>query len=435
MDVWSRATLRSLFWPGGLLLAAAATLLQTRLVTPSPSAVNLFYSVAFAAGLLLAWRFHSSRVFFALLVLLLAERAVEFFSAGRMPAAGPGRLAFEAVCFLLPLNFILLALARERGFSLATVVPRALVLFVESVAVAVLCRPGQVAGHSPALPRGTIPPIPQTTQAAFVVAVLVLLARFLIFRKPVESAFLWALSATFLALRRGAVGLLSTAYLAISAVILAVSIVETSYFMAYHDELTGLPGRRAFNGAILRLEAPYAVAIVDIDHFKRFNDTYGHDVGDEVLRMVASQLARVSGGGQAYRCGGEEFAVLFPGKSSRETMDHLESLRAAIAVSTFRIRGADRRRVPRGPERRSQRGRGRAQAGRTIRELAYGSRALDLSVTVSIGVADPSTTNRDLDRVIQAADKALYRAKAAGRNRVESAASPRGKTKAARSIA
>jgi len=62
--------------------------------------------------------------------------------------------------------------------------------------------------------------------------------------------------------------------------------VETSYLLAYHDELTALPSRRAFHEALLRLQPPYSIAMVDIDHFKRCNDTYGHDTGDEVLRLV-----------------------------------------------------------------------------------------------------------------------------------------------------
>ena len=119
----------------------------------------------------------------------------------------------------------------------------------------------------------------------------------------------------------------ATAYLATAGLILVSSIIENTYFLAYHDELTSLPARRAFNDALLRLEEPYAVAVVDIDHFKSFNDTYGHDTGDQVLRLVAAKLAGVTGGGRAYRVGGEEFSILFPGKSAKEAMPHLELLR------------------------------------------------------------------------------------------------------------
>ncbi len=142
-------------------------------------------------------------------------------------------------------------------------------------------------------------------------------------------------------------------YSATAVCILAVSIIENSYLLAYHDELTTLPSRRAFNDALLRLQEPYSIAVVDIDHFKQFNDTYGHDTGDQVLRLVASNLSRVTGGGTAYRCGGEEFTILFPGKTTPEVVEHLERLRTTIESSEFQMRGVDRRQTRRGPERRN----------------------------------------------------------------------------------
>ena len=136
--------------------------------------------------------------------------------------------------------------------------------------------------------------------------------------------------------------------------ILISSIIENSYFLAYHDELTTLPARRAFNDALFHLEEPYAVAVVDIDHFKKFNDTYGHETGDQVLRMVAGKLAGVTGGGRAYRVGGEEFSILFPGKTAKDVMPHLELLRSVIEVATFRVRGSEERRSAiRGPRARA----------------------------------------------------------------------------------
>jgi diguanylate cyclase (GGDEF)-like protein len=141
--------------------------------------------------------------------------------------------------------------------------------------------------------------------------------------------------------------------------------------------------------------------MVDIDHFKRFNDRYGHEVGDQVLRMVASRLERVSGGGKAYRYGGEEFAVVFPGQSAADVMPHLESLRRAVEATCFVLRGRDRpRKKPAQPKRPS------------------GPRNAVL-VTVSIGVADRGEKRRRRGDVIKAADKALYRAKNAGRNQVK----------------
>jgi diguanylate cyclase (GGDEF)-like protein len=140
--------------------------------------------------------------------------------------------------------------------------------------------------------------------------------------------------------------------------------------------------------------------MVDVDHFKQFNDRYGHDVGDQVLRMVASKLDRVSGGGKAFRYGGEEFAVVFPGQSAKDVMPHLDSLRREVQASCFVLRGADRpKKKPDTPK---------AQSGPRKAVL----------VTVSIGVAEREEPKRKPDQVIKAADQALYRAKDAGRNRV-----------------
>jgi GGDEF domain-containing protein len=151
---------------------------------------------------------------------------------------------------------------------------------------------------------------------------------------------------------------------------------------------------------------------------------------DQVLRLVASRLALVSGGGQAYRCGGEEFAILFPGKTTADVLDHLEKLRADIEGSTLRLRGPDRRQQARGADRRNQRSRGRAHAGHAIRELAKGNVSDALSVTASIGVASSKGENLSAKDVIKAADEALYRAKDAGRNRIETASAGRRRVRA-----
>lgn len=427
MDFGNKGRLRSLLIPGVLWLGAAVVLLQGGFLPISPAAIDFYYYAVFAAGILLAWRFHSSRVVFALVILLLAHRAVEFFSMGRAVSAGPGRIAFEAIAFSLPLNFIVLSLIRERGLGVPFIASRLGLLFLESVFVAVICRPGQTLGpaflHAALMQHAWFhwTRMPQLALLVFVLAWGTLLVRFLLYQKPVEAGLLWSLAATFLALQSGGVGRISSAYLATGALILVSSIIENSYVLAYHDELTGLPARRAFNETLLQLEAPYAVAVVDIDHFKSFNDTHGHETGDQVLRMVAASLARVTGGGKAFRVGGEEFSILFTGKSLKETVPHLEALRTAIEESRFRVRrGEERRSAPRGPDRRVA-ARKKASRASAPAQLSDGK----LSVTVSIGVAEPTPRTQEVEQVIQAADKALYRAKQSGRNRVEVAGTPR----------
>ncbi len=419
--MWSKTTLKSLLVPGGVLLFGVALLSSTGWLTLTLPAISFLYYCALAGGMLLAWRFHTSRIFFALVVLFLAQEAIAL--GGHAVPGTAGWTAIEAAAALVPLDFVLIAIMQERGFTKAALAPVGLLLFVESVIVAVLCRAAQGLAFAPVRARHVVNAfsLPSYATPVFAGAAIFLLVRFLLTRKTVDSALLWSLSTFFLFLRFTGTPRISTLYLATSACVLAVSIIENSYLLAYHDELTTLPSRRAFNDALLRLQNPYSIAVVDIDHFKRFNDTYGHDTGDQVLRLVAMGLSRVTGGGQAYRCGGEEFNILFPGKTTAEVVEHLEHLRAAIETSEFRMRSGERRQTPRGPDRRNDRTRGRARKGQAIRELAQDKPAAPLSVTVSIGVATSAKDETNPDVVLQAADKALYRAKENGRNRVETA--------------
>jgi len=148
----------------------------------------------------------------------------------------------------------------------------------------------------------------------------------------------------------------------------------------------------------------YAVGMLDIDHFKRFNDRHGHDIGDQVLRLVGSRLGKVTGGGKAFRYGGEEFTVIFPSKGREDAYDHLEALRKEIEENRFTVR-----RVRLGRRRKQ------SESAKTKKDPKPLTK---LSVTVSIGVAERSDKNPTAEAVVKAADEALYRAKKRGRNRV-----------------
>ncbi|HYM74770.1 MAG TPA: GGDEF domain-containing protein [Candidatus Dormibacteraeota bacterium] len=410
MRIWSQ--LKSLVLPGGVLLLGVVGLAYSGWFSLALPALSFLYYCALAGGALLAWRFRSSRIFFSLLVIFLAQQGVAL-SAGEPPFV-LGTLS--AVAVLVPVNFVLIALMQERGFTIESTAPVGLLLFVETLTVAVICGAGPRLRHMTATVA-----LPRYALILLASAGVFLAVRFLVSRKPVESALLWSLCSFYLAVHFAGTPRPSTLYWATAACILAASIVENSYLLAYHDELTTLPSRRAFNDALLTLKVPYSIAVVDIDHFKRFNDTYGHDTGDQVLRLVAGKLARVTGGGEAYRCGGEEFMILFAGKTTAEVGGHLEQLRETVEASQFLMRGNDRRQAPRGPDRRNQRPR-RSKKGHAIRQLAAEPASTALSVTVSIGVAS-STEKSNPDTVLKAADKALYRAKENGRNRVETASS------------
>src|SRR5450631_4061090 len=110
---WSKTTLKSLLVPGGVLLLVVAVLVSSGWLTLAPPALSFLYYCALIGGMLLAWRFHSSRTFFALVVLFLAEQAVAL-SGSAIPSS-PGWTALRAVSILVPLNFVLIALMQECG--------------------------------------------------------------------------------------------------------------------------------------------------------------------------------------------------------------------------------------------------------------------------------------------------------------------------------
>ncbi|HXE90179.1 MAG TPA: GGDEF domain-containing protein [Terriglobales bacterium] len=374
-----------------------------------PAAVADFYLYgALVTGALLSWRFQARRAFLALLIMLAADRGVAVAQSVGSSAM------FDLLAVLLPLNLAMLALADDPVFSLESVGVPAALLAAQAGAVSVVSR-SELAGAMEVVREPILPPqllawthVPQVPFLVFLAAALLFLLRYLLRRQPQDGGFFWAVVAAFLAVRTMGNGRIATAYLATAGLVLAVSVVETSYRLAYHDELTRLPARRALQQALERLGDRYAIAVLDIDHFKSFNDEYGHHTGDQVLRMVASRIGQVRGGGEGFRYGGEEFVILFPESSLREAYPHAEELRKVIAASTFHVRGPDRSHRKR-KERRSGT---RARAGAPI-----GPRRT--SVTVSIGLAATGTRVRQPDEVIRLADKALYRAKATGRNRVE----------------
>ena len=164
--------------------------------------------------------------------------------------------------------------------------------------------------------------------------------------------------------------------------------LEKARAEADHDHLTGLPNRRAFEQALKRFTAscgdePLFVAICDVDHFKRINDSFGHETGDRLLRAIAGVLQRfASEDCFVARHGGEEFVILLRGVDADEAFKRLDTARQELAGRKFVAR-------------REQRAIGQ--------------------VTFSAGLADVRAS-ADPREALAAADAALYRAKEAGRN-------------------
>jgi len=387
--------------PGAVLLLGATVILQSASLRETVAALPPVYPwVVFGVGLLLGWRFKRRQLVVALVVLFVAERALVFF-----PDAGPSstdRTVFAAIALALPLDLAALAWLTERSISSKTGwVVLVLILLGELLAVTLLRRPelAHVAQALQHVPVG-LPwmKMPQPALVACLAAIVLAMMRFVLRPTVIQSSLVWTLIAAFLALNGGNPA--STVYLATGGLVLVISLIETSHRMAFSDELTGLPSRRALTDALMRLPELYTVAMIDIDHFKKLNDEHGHAAGDQVLRLIGSTLTRTEGGGRPFRYGGEEFAVLFPGKSTDEALPYLEDLRETIEASSFVVRGRNRPKArPEKPVRSSG----------GLRRVA---------ITVSIGVAEPEVSGVDPEDVIRAADQALYQAKRAGRNRV-----------------
>jgi len=394
----------SFLLPGGLLLAASVVLVRQPDFSNWLTLLERIYPAAvFAVALLLGWRFDRSRLVFATLIIAVAERSVSLYGT---PYDFVGRITFDAVATLLPLNLAALALLKERGLFTWHGLGRWLLFLWQPLAIALLIENRQFDWLGlfdfrfvaiPAL--GTVP-VEQPALLAFTVAIVATAVNALRRPNALEFGFFWAalmLGFAFLTANSAA---LFTFHFATSLLILVIAIVEMSYGMAFKDELTGLPARRALEQALLKLGSRYTIAMIDIDHFKKFNDRYGHDVGDQVLRMVAERLAKAGGGGKAYRYGGEEFTVLFPGKRTDDALSHTEKLREAVESAEFVIRSKNR------PKEKPPASADERKGDERVR------------VTISTGLAERSDKARTPADVIKAADEALYRAKDSGRNRV-----------------
>ncbi|WP_346347764.1 GGDEF domain-containing protein [Shewanella gelidimarina] len=183
------------------------------------------------------------------------------------------------------------------------------------------------------------------------------------------------------------------------AIIYILTVLTDSYFLAYRDELTGLASRRALYNAVLSLGRKYSVAMLDIDHFKKFNDTYGHDVGDQVLKLVSSKINQVNGSGKAFRYGGEEFTIIFPRKDVASVIIFLEEVREAIEDYDIVLRN----------DKRKQQTKAKRSSTQSDRKT--------VNVTISIGVAEHKN-GETFEQTLKRSDVALYSAKKKGRNQV-----------------
>ncbi|MGO4399866.1 diguanylate cyclase [Achromobacter sp. PAB15] len=390
-----------LFYPA-LPVAAAVGLMLWREWPPALTLIVPFVPWVMALiGAAICLMYQRSQTM-ALMLCVLAATAIWPTLARQAPwALGPA-LAWWSLAYTIN------ALWSERSSMWLDMVLRIALMAVGVAAIALIGKDGLTDVFGTMALQGKLARlgVPVEALAALLVTGLTLTLLLLRYGRPQQAGQWLGFVCMAWALPRGAEHPIELALMSAAALTaLCISLAHEGFHMAFRDELTGLPGRRALNERLQRMGRVYTLAMADVDHFKAFNDTHGHDVGDQVLRMVASQLRRVPGGGQAYRYGGEEFTLVFPGKTAAESMPHLETVRRAIEAYQMRLRDKPAR--PKAD-----------QVGLRRRGGRGGRNSRPLRVTVSIGVAERGDALRAPDAVIKAADQALYKAKDGGRNQV-----------------
>jgi diguanylate cyclase (GGDEF)-like protein len=384
----------------------------------------------FVIGIILGWRFNNAGLILTSLALGLAYLALPDGTLHRS-ARSVARLSIpEASRVLLPLNLAFFATLRRRRLLTPLGLSCIGLVMLQAFLLVLFCQPAgspfsqlalKVKASWPALYQALgdcsgrlktwlhkeaflgFSNMSALGALSFATAFVFLFVRFRKGGDALSAGFLGSLVAAFLGVSGGYSAPSPMIYFSAAGLALLISAIESSFSMAYVDELTGLLGRRSLNEELVNLGRKYVIAMIDIDHFKKFNDQYGHKTGDQVLKMVASKLKDITGGAKVFRYGGEEFTAIFPGKEIEETLPHLDVYRKIIESTPFMIRGKERRQKS-----AKNRAEGTSKGQKSVR------------VTVSIGAAGPGKDLTSPEKVLKEADKILYKAKKAGRNRVES---------------
>lgn len=343
----------------------------------------IFYAISFLI-IGVSWRFNRNRFIFIMIPLVLLSLGFEYMSGVNKSAL------FTYSSILFPLNLLIFAVLKERGLFSIWGILKMLFIALEIALVLYLIYSPQIYIQElidTKLFAKSFYPIKDTAIGigifvTFVLSAMVTFNRYVIY----NTSFLIILLSFYLGFYYLKTPNATDISLLAIGFIVFVLLIRESYRLAFYDELTQLPGRRALVEDMAKLGMKYSLAMVDIDFFKKFNDTYGHDTGDEVLKMVAAKLESVSGGGKAYRYGGEEFVLLFPSVDIGVAFGHTDLLRNIISKSGFIVRNRKKDKK--------------------------------IFINISAGIVQNSSKDKDAFATMKRADNALYKAKKAGRNQV-----------------
>ena len=361
----------------------------------------------------LGWRLNQSRVL--MVASLMIAVYYTFLHTELLVRTGIGTIRLRQIlCFALPVSLLLVFMTRDARFLSKQSLLRATLVLSP---IAVMCgwfmiSPAgfhRFASWDP-VPWGRAIKIPQLS----VVAVFALLLSFFRNTDRKIRGFMGAtiismipfFTVAHIGLAHGPKRSLGAyTVIAFSAVclILLHAIIRMYWQRVYIDELTDIPNRRALDECLAAIDGIYCLAMIDIDHFKKFNDMYGHDEGDNVLRFVASVIEKIQGG-KAYRYGGEEFCVVFENTSVKDAFDAADKTRRRLAEKKFHIRTRTRK--------------AKKSSLETKRKKKRAKPRSTAQVTISVGIACPDRNNPTPEKVLKLADTALYKAKRSGRNRV-----------------
>jgi len=347
-------------------------------------------SILFFINLMLSFIFNKSKLFFITLMMLIAYLVLLFPNDVNQFQ----KHILVAISLSFPLNILFFSKTQERGiisrngkFKLITIALEFIVLFYllivkEHLFISI----NEYTLFSSF--NGPFIVINQIVTIVFLAVLFYFLVSDLLKPYLVKNVCLFITMFVFMAFMKYDTESWYTLCFIFANLINLIALMKKSYKMAYHDDLTGIPGRRALNEDLDKISGMYSIAMVDIDFFKKFNDKYGHDVGDEALRYVARTIDKAVEKGKLYRFGGEEFTIIYPNLAKEEVMINLEYIRREIKNKGFS----------------SHSNRGQAKNIKKIK------------LTISIGVSDHKDIELRPYEVMKKADKGLYAAKKKGRN-------------------
>jgi len=401
-------TLFSFLVPGGLIFIAALGFLRPQglpfWIQP-PVAAMPYVVLIFA--LVFSWYFSNVRTILSLLIVTSADRALFLFPITGNEPAVLNRTIFSVAAFLLPLNVLALSLVKEDARSQLRAALSVFLILAQPFLILWLCRPEQQelvaafqANYFPWIAM-TWTQLPSPALLMFAVAAGMILVRFAVQGDPMDGGAFWGLATVFLAYHGAQFGWRPTNFFSAAGLILLVTLIQSSYQRTYRDELTGILGRLAYEETRAQLGKRYAIAVLSFDQLKSYANIHGKSATEQILKLIAPNVAAACQGGRVFRVSGEELTLVFPGYTAMEALVPLDNVRKAVERTCLLLRGRDR--VWENTD-----GSGRV-----------GKKDQELPLTASLGVADKSTEETDVSSVVKAAYRALYDAKSAGGNAVK----------------